>query len=80
MIEIDFVSRNLLNIIDVTPASLNLLSQPRININLASRGFRHAGHSLWDSLPHHHRSTDSYTDFKSNLKTRLFSGASTSGP
>jgi len=33
--------------------SLNLLSQPRINIALASRGFRHAGPSLWNSLPHH---------------------------
>jgi len=60
--------------------SLNLLSQPRINITLASRGFRHAGPSLWNSLPHHLRSTDSYTVFKSNLKTQLFSGASISGP
>jgi len=38
-------------------ASLNLLSQPRINITLASRGFRHAG----PSLPHHLSSTDSYS-------------------
>jgi len=61
-------------------ASLNLLSQPHINIALASRGFWYAGHSLWNSVPHHLRSTDSYTVFKSNLKTHLFSGASISGP
>jgi len=53
-------------------ASLNLLSQPRINITLASHGFRHAGPTLWNFLPHHLRSTDSYTVFKSNLKTHLF--------
>jgi len=61
-------------------ASHNLLSQPRINITLASRGFRLAGPCLWNSLPHHLRSTDSYTVFKSNLNTHLFSGASISGP
>jgi len=48
--------------------SLNLISQPRINITLASHGFQHAGPSLWNSLPHHLRSTDSYNVFKSNLK------------
>jgi len=52
-------------------ASLNLLSQPRINITLASRGFRHAGLSLWNSLPHHFRTTDSYTFFKSKLTFSL---------
>jgi len=36
--------------------------------------------SLMQSLPHHLRSTDTYTVFKSNLKTHLFSGASFSGP
>jgi hypothetical protein len=61
-------------------ASLNLLSQPRINISLASRGFRHAGPSLWNSLPPNLRSIDSYTSFKSNLKTHLFSSAEISGP
>jgi len=61
-------------------ASLNVFSQPRINIALASRGFRHASPSLWNALPHHLISTDSYTVFKSNLKTHLFSGASISGP
>jgi len=44
-------------------ASLNLLSLPRINITLASRDFRHAGPSFLNSLPHHLRSTDSYTVF-----------------
>jgi len=53
-------------------ASLNLLSHSRINITLASRGFRHAGLSLWNSLPHHLRSTDSYTVLKSNLKNSPF--------
>jgi len=61
-------------------ASLNLLSQPRINITFASHGFRHTGPSLWNSFFHHLRSTDSYTVFKSSLKTHLFSGASISGP
>jgi len=36
----------------IRSASLNLLTQPRI-ITFASRGFRHAGPSLWNSLPHH---------------------------
>jgi len=36
-------------------ASLNLLSKPRIDIALASRGFRRAGPSLWNSFPHHLR-------------------------
>jgi len=61
-------------------ASLKLLSQPRINIALASRGFRQAGSSLWNSLSHHLRSIDSYIVLKSNLKTHIFSGASISGP
>jgi len=59
-------------------ASLNLPSKSRINIALASRGFWHAGPSLLNSLPHHLRSTDSYTVFKSNLKTHFFSSASSS--
>jgi len=49
-------------------ASLNLLSQPRINIALACHGFRHAGLFLCNSLPNHLRTTDSHTVFKSNLK------------
>jgi len=61
-------------------ASLNLLSLPHINIALVSRGFRLAGPSLWNSLTHHLRSTDSYTVFKCNLKTPIFSGASISDP
>jgi len=60
--------------------SLNLLSQPRVNFILASRGFRHADPSLWNSLPRHLRYTDSYTVFRANLKTHLFSAASISGP
>jgi len=60
--------------------SLNLLSQPRAKIALASRGFRHAGPSIWNSLPPHLRSFDTYTAFKSNLKTDLFCSASISAP
>jgi len=44
------------------------ISSPNLNIALSSRGFRHAGPSLWNSLPHHLRSIDSYNVFKSNLK------------
>jgi len=54
----------------------SISSQPRINIALASCGFRHADPSFWNSHPHHLRSADSYTVFISNLKTHLFSGAS----
>jgi len=49
-------------------ASLNLLSEPRINTALASRGFRHAGPSFWNSS----LILSSHTVFQSNLKTRLF--------
>jgi len=61
-------------------ASLNLLSQPCINIALASRGFQNAGASFWNSLFQHLRSTDSYAVFNSYLKTYRFSGAIFSGP
>jgi len=56
-------------------ASLNLLSQPRAKIALAFRGFRHTGHSIWNFLPPHLRSINTYTAFKSNLKTHLFCSA-----
>ena len=56
------------------------LSQPRVNIALASRGFRHADPSRWNSLSAYLRSIDSYIAFKSDLKTHLFSAASNSGP
>jgi len=61
-------------------ASINLL--PASNQHYSSyRGFRYAGPSLWNSLPPHLRSIDSYSTFKSNLKTHLFStAASVSGP
>jgi len=61
-------------------ASLNLLSQPRAKIALTSRGFRHTGPSIWNSLPPHLRSIDTYTAFKSNLKSHLFCSASISCP
>jgi len=62
--------------------SASISSSPNVvlNIALASRGFRHAGSSLWNSLPYHLRSIESYTVFKSNKKTHLFSSASISGP
>jgi len=56
------------------------LSQPHAKIALASRGFRHTGPSIWNSLPPHFRSIDTYIAFKSNLKTHLFCSASISGP
>jgi len=56
----------------LSSASLNLLVQHRIHIALVSRGLRHASPSIWNpSLPPNHRSIDSYTAFKSNLKTHL---------
>jgi len=61
-------------------ASLNFLSQPRAKIALASRGFRRTGPSIWNFLPPHLRSIDTYTAFKSNLKSHLFCSASISGP
>jgi len=54
-----------------TNQSINQLclpQSPRINIALASRDFRHAGPSFWNSLPHHLRSIDSCAVFKFNLK------------
>jgi len=60
--------------------SLNILLQPCFYIALASSGLQHDCPALWKSLPHNLRPTNSYTVFKSNLKTRLFSGASISGP
>jgi len=42
-------------------ASLNLLSQFHAKIALASRCFRHTGPSIWNSLPPHLRSIDTYT-------------------
>jgi len=60
--------------------SHNLLSLPRVKIAFASRGFQHTGPSIWHSLPPHLRSIDTYTSFKSNLKTHLFCSASISGP
>jgi len=53
-------------------------SQPCIHIALASHGCWHAGPYRWNSLPHHLRSIDSYTAFKSNLNTHLFSGTNNS--
>jgi len=65
----------------IASASLCRLHSPLpINITLASCGLRHAGPSIWNSLPRHLRSTDSYNVFKSNLKTHKFSCASISSP
>jgi len=53
--------------------ALDLLSQLRINIALASRGLRHAGPYLWNSLlPPHPRSMESYAAFKFNLRSHQF--------
>jgi len=66
-------------------ASLNVLSLPSINIAVASRSLRHAGPSLWNSLPHIQIYGLFYLSiyrlsFNSDLKTHLFSGAGISGP
>jgi len=58
-------------------ASLNLHSQPCINITLASRGFRFPLEFPPSSSQIYR---DSHTVFKSHLNTHLFSGASISGP
>jgi len=63
------------------PLLLPSVSSPNLNIALAScDGFRHADPSLWNSHPHHPRYTDSYTVFKSDKKTHIFSGACISVP
>jgi hypothetical protein len=56
-------------------SDLDLLSVPRCNTAFGSRGFRSAGPRLWNSLPHNIRTTDSYSSFRSHLKTHLFSTA-----
>ncbi len=53
-------------------SSQHLLSVPRLNTALGSRGFRASGPSLWNSLPDNIRSIDSYSSFKSHLKAHLF--------
>lgn len=47
--------------------------QPRIDFALSfRRGFRQADPSLWNCLPPHLRPIDSYSAFKSYLKTHIF--------
>jgi hypothetical protein len=52
-----------------------LLSQPRVKTTFASRGFRSAGPRLWNSLPYDLKCLDTFSSFKSHLKTHLFSTA-----
>lgn len=56
-------------------SSLNLLSQPRLNTSIASRGFRSCGPYMWNSLPQNVKTADSYSSFRSRLKTHLFEQA-----
>jgi len=70
-----------------TPQHVSFAPPPSIfSPNLVTRllspivCFRHTGPSIWNSLPPHPRSIDTYTAFKSNLKTPLFCSASISGP
>jgi len=43
-----------------------------INVILASRGFRYADTSLWNSFPRLLQSVDSYSAFKTHVKIHLF--------
>ena len=61
-------------------ADQNLLFQPRSNTVFASRAFRSAGPHLWNSLPNHLRTIDSYSSYKSHLKSHFFSTAFPSSP
>jgi len=50
----------------------HLLSVPRTCTSIGSRGFRYSAPSFWNKLPDSLRSTDTYSSFKSHLKTCLF--------
>ena len=56
-------------------SDLELLTIPRTKTTFGSRGFRCAGPRLWNSLPHNIRSLDTFSNFKSHLKTHLFCAA-----
>ena len=53
-------------------SDLDLLAVPRSNTTLGSRGFRSAGPRIWNSLPQNIRTIDTYSRFRSHLKTHLF--------
>ena len=56
-------------------SDLELLTIPRTKTTFGSRGFRCAGPRLWNTLPHNIRSLDTFSNFKSHLKTHLFCSA-----
>jgi len=49
-----------------------VLSVPHTCISTGSRGFRHSAPSFWNNLPDSLRSTDTYSSFRSHLRTCLF--------
>jgi hypothetical protein len=59
----------------------NLLTQPRVNTTIATRGFRSCGPRLWNSLPDTVKSSETVSTFRSQLKSHFFSNAfRNSGP
>ena len=50
----------------------NLLTIPNVKTKIGSRGFRSSGPRLWNTLPVHLRSENTYSAFRSHLKTHLF--------
>ena len=50
----------------------NKLVIPEIKREIGSRAFAHAAPTIWNSLPHHVRSSASVAIFKKRLKTHLF--------
>ena len=53
-----------------------LLSVPCIsNYNRTERSFKYAGPSVWNRLPYHVRTCNDINEFKSKLKTYLFTEA-----
>ena len=50
----------------------HLLSVPRIRTSIGSKGFRYSGPLFWNNLPDSLRSIDTFSSFRSHLKTCLF--------
>ena len=53
----------------------SLLTVPRQKLSIASRGFRVAAPTLWNSLPRDIRESDSVSSFRRRLKTFYFNSA-----
>ena len=55
--------------------SSNLLHVPRTNLTFASRSFRAAAPTVWNSLPGSVRSSNTLNSFRHHLKTHYFQAA-----